>query len=124
MTTIALILAAFLAWFVGTAHSWLGERRLLGPLLAERAGMLGRSKFAARTLRGAWHLTTLAWWGLGATLATVALAPPASQVHGALVAMAITFLVTGAVIAISSRGRHFAWPIFVAIAGLSLAPLL
>jgi hypothetical protein len=41
-----------------------------------------------------------------------------------LVAMAATFLATAAMIALSSRWKHFAWPIFVAMAALSLAPLV
>lgn len=124
MTTFALLSAAFLAWALGAAHSWLGETRLLGPLLAERAGMLARSRFAGKTLRWAWHLTTLAWCGLGAILAALALSPPGHRIEAVAVAMAVTFLATAVAIALSSRGRHFAWPIFLAMAGLSLAPLL
>lgn len=124
MTTVALLSAALLAGALGAAHSWLGETRLLGRLLSERAGMLAHSRFASSTLRWAWHLTTVAWCGLGAVLAALALSPPAFQTRAMLIAMAATFLATAAVIALSSRFRHFAWPIFVVMAGLSVTPLL
>ena len=124
MPIIALLSAALLCWVLGAAHSWLGETRLLHPLLAERAGMLARSRFAGSTLRWAWHLTTIAWCGLGAILAALALSPAAFQIRAMLIALAATFLATAAVIALSSRWKHFAWPLFMAMAGLSLVPLL
>ena len=34
MTSISLLTAAFLLFAIGIVHSWLGERRLIGPLLA------------------------------------------------------------------------------------------
>lgn len=126
MVSTALLVAAALIFGVGAAHSWLGERLLIGPLLAldRREALLKKGGFGARVLRFAWHLTTVAWWGIGAMLVAIARLPldPASRVI--LVVIAATFLVTGLTILLTSRGRHLAWPVFVAIAGLSLAPLL
>ena len=124
MTTVAVLAVALLAWALGAAHSWLGETRLIRPLLSQPTGMLARSRFAGSTLRWAWHLTTLAWCGLGTILAALALSPPGFQIRAALMAIAATFLATAVVIALSSRWKHFAWPIFVAMAALSLAPLV
>jgi hypothetical protein len=126
MTNAALLVAAILTIGVGAVHSWLGERRLIGPLLApeRRQGLLASSAFARQVLRFAWHVTTVAWWGIALILGALALAPLDPQ--GRLVVMAIgaTFLVTGLLTLVASRGRHLAWPVFLAIAGLSLAPLL
>jgi hypothetical protein len=60
-----LALAATLAVLVGAAHSYLGERYLL--VRPFRRGGLpplhGSDVFTRRTLRFAWHVTTVAWWG-------------------------------------------------------------
>lgn len=65
------------------------------------------------TLRFAWHLTTLAWWGFAGLLfllAADALTPPR-----AAAVVALTFLASGAVTLFASRGRHLAWIVFMAI---------
>jgi hypothetical protein len=126
MTNISLAVAAALTFALGLAHSWLGEVRLIGPLLAPetRQGFLEKSAFARRILRFAWHLTTLAWCGIGAMLAALSLSRIDAGGKIALAAAAATFFLTGLVILASSRGRHFAWPVFFAIAALATAPLL
>lgn len=126
MINSALVMAAVLAIVLGVVHSWLGERRLIGPLLAPdtREGVLARSAFSRSVLRFAWHITSVAWWGMGAVLALLATMPLDAQGKLAVAAIAVTFLITGIVILITSRGRHLAWPVFVAIAGLSLAQVL
>lgn len=122
MTYPTLMLAAAFAVVLGVVHSWLGERRLIGPLLDpdRREGLLAHSAFARNVLRFAWHLTSVAWWGMGAVLAVLAMAPLDLQGKLAVAVVAVTFLVTGVLILVTSRGRHLAWPVFVAIAGLSL----
>ena len=122
----ALALAAILTVMIGLVHSWLGEVRLIGPLVSQntRTGMLANSRFARRTLRFAWHLTTLAWWGFAAILIWLASSPVNEQSRATLMIISSLFLVTGLVTLITSRGRHLAWPVFWAIAGLCAAPLL
>ena len=126
MANMGLLAAGILAFAIGVVHSWLGERRVLGPLLApaRRQGILASSAFIRRVLRFAWHLTTLAWWGMGAILAALAFSPLDPQGRIVLVGIGVTFLLTGIVILVTSRGRHLAWPAFLAVAGLSAAPLL
>ena len=99
-------LAAFLAFAVGVAHSYLGERFILMRLA-------GVSSFKMRTLRFAWHITTIAWWGFAAIL--VLAARTVLTAASALQTLSVTMLVTGAVILVTSRGRHLAWPVFAAI---------
>ncbi|MCI0749525.1 MAG: DUF3106 domain-containing protein, partial [Nevskiales bacterium] len=59
--------AAGLAFFIGLAHSILGERLVLMRLFRRKdlPRLFGRPKATACALRSAWHLTTLAWWGFG-----------------------------------------------------------
>ena len=126
MISTPLVVAAVLTMAVGVVHSWLGEHRLIGPLLSPegRRGILASSSFARQVLRFAWHLTPVAWWGFAAIMGALALSPPDGQARLVLVMIAVTFLTTGLTVLITSRGRHLAWPVFLAIAGLCMAPLL
>lgn len=126
MTNTTLLVAAILTIAIGAVHSWLGERRLIGPLLSPelRQGPLASSPFARQVLRFAWHLTSIAWWGIGAILAVLAFSPLDPQSRLMVAVIGATFLASGIVTLVASRSRHLAWPVFLAIAGLSLAPLL
>jgi peptidoglycan/LPS O-acetylase OafA/YrhL len=123
--SISLIAAALLTVIIGVAHSWIGEQRLIGPLLApdNRQGILVH-RFARKVLRMAWHVTTLAWWGIAAVLAILALSPVTGQGRMVLLAIGLMFLVSGLVSLFTLRGRHLSWPVFLAIGGLSLVPLV
>lgn len=116
-----LLTAAVLLVAIGLVHSWLGERRLIGPLLAPatRTGLLEKSVFARRVLRFAWHLTTLTWVGIAAVLTMLARGPLEASGRATLWALAVTMAATGLVILWTGRGRHWAWPVFVAIAACS-----
>ncbi len=118
--TPALFLAALLAFGVGLAHSILGERYILMRLFrrGDLPRLLGGTEFTARTLRFAWHLTTVAWWGFGAIL--ILLAEQALTTRSVSWVIALTFLITSITTAAVSRGRHLAWPVFLAIGGISV----
>lgn len=119
-----LVAAAALTVFIGVVHSWLGEVKLIGPLLApeNRAGLL-KSGFARGVLRFAWHLTTLAWWGLAAIVAAIAFWPLEPAGRCALAIIAAVFFLHGAIVLWAGRGRHHAWIVFFAIAALAASPL-
>ena len=55
------IAAAVLVVGIGIAHSWLGERYILMRLFRRQnmPHLLGSDDFTKRTLRFAWHITTL-----------------------------------------------------------------
>lgn len=108
---------AVLAFGVGLAHSYLGERYVLIRLFRrpDLPKLFGTDRFTRRTLRFAWHLTTLAWWGFGAQMALAARAPAAAP-DFVLEAIAWTFGVSALVTFAASRGRHLAWIVFLAIA--------
>ncbi len=111
-----LFIAALLTIGVGIAHSLLGERYLLMRLFRrpDLPTLFGGTSFTVRTLRFAWHITTIAWWGLGAML-WVASRGQLTQ-GNALFVLAITMFATAVMILIASRGKHLAWPVFAAIA--------
>lgn len=112
--------AALLTLLVGVAHSFLGERYILMRLFrrGDLPKLFGGSEFTERTLRFAWHLTSIAWWGFGAILAQMAFGTLSAR--GVSLAIGLTFLVTGLLTLVVSRGRHLAWPVFLFIAGAAL----
>lgn len=105
-----LVAAALLAAGVGAAHSYLGERYILTRLFRRQdlPHLFGSDWFTRRTLRFAWHLTTLAWLGMGAAL----LWDPRTSI-------AIAFAASAMLTAAATRGRHLAWVVFAAIALLA-----
>ena len=110
------VVAAFLAFSVGVAHSVLGERYILIRLFrrSDLPKLFGGTEFTTRTLRFAWHLTTIAWWGAAALFFSLAQAPLTSS--RVSVILGIMFLLTTLVTFVVSRGRHLAWPVFLTIA--------
>jgi hypothetical protein len=121
MTHPSLIVAAVLTLAVGVAHSWLGERVLFRPLLAAPAseGPLARG-FLRGIVRHAWHITSLAWAGMGLVLAGFAFAPLDRQGRWAVAVIGAVFLAHGLYVLAISRGRHLAWIAFLAIGALAI----
>ncbi|MFY3384323.1 hypothetical protein [Paracidovorax sp. MALMAid1276] len=119
--SLLLHIAAFLAFAVGLAHSVLGERYILTRLFrrGDLPRLFGGTAFTARTLRFAWHVTTIAWWGFAAIL--VLLAEQSFSFDRLALVVAATFLPTAALTAVISRGQHLAWPVFLFIGGVALA---
>ena len=60
--------AVVLITLLGVAHSVLGERYILVRLFrrTDLPKVLGSEEFTKRTLQFAWHLTSIAWWGMAA----------------------------------------------------------
>lgn len=106
LATAAALLAA-----LGAAHSFLGERYILTRLF--RRGnlpkLLGGEDFTRQTLRFAWHLTTVACVAMAVLLVSV----PESAL-----AIGVSMLVSAALTAGFTRGRHLAWIVMLAIAAL------
>ncbi|WP_439574993.1 hypothetical protein [Phreatobacter sp.] len=116
-----LLVAAALTLAVGLLHSWLGERMLIAPLLAlpARDGPLARASLR-RVLRNAWHITSVAWAGMGLVLASLAFAPLESSGRKMLVIIGLMFAGQALFVLATSRGRHVGWPFFAAIGAISL----
>lgn len=131
-----LVAAAVLAFGIGVAHSFLGERYLMIRLLRRHdlPRLLGSDWFTKRTLRFSWHLTTVAWFGLGVILLLIAdtmgTAAPAATLPSAtkpqLAATdvarvtAAVFGISALMTAVATKGKHLAWLVFGAIAVLTL----
>ena len=115
-----LYLAALLLVAISIVHSYLGERYILIRLFKRDnlPKLFGSTEFTAQTLRFAWHLTSVAWFGFAAIL--VCLANPAidSKTIGQIIG--ITFLVHFLIALAGSRGRHLSWSIFLIIGVLAI----
>ncbi len=113
-----LAVAAGLAFLCGALHSVLGERLILGRLSAEvLPPVLGSTDFTKRILRLMWHGISIAWWGIAGVLIVVAsladLDPTTTRIAAII---AITFLASSVLSFLHTRGKHFSWGLFLAIA--------
>jgi hypothetical protein len=107
--------AVVLISLLGIAHSVLGERYILSRLFrrADLPKVLGSEEFTKRTLRFAWHLTSVAWWGFAVLIVSVTEGSrPAS-----LQVLAGTALLSGVVSLVGARARHLSWIVFAGVAG-------
>lgn len=119
MSTILLVITAFLLVLTGIGHSVLGELRLLRPLFQQRIGIVS-SRLARFLLRLAWHFLSLAWLLLAIVLLTLRFQPE-HALQNILVSVGLVFTIVGIFDAIGSKGRHVGWP---ALTGIGLASLL
>lgn len=116
----ALIGAVLLIVAIGLAHSILGERYILTRLFRRDnlPELFGSTEFTQRTLRFAWHITTVAWFGLAAMLVAASGGPISAATTGKIVGA--TFLIHFAIALLASKGRHFSWVFFLAIGLLAV----
>lgn len=110
-----LLLAAVLILLTGVAHSYLGERYILIRLFrrADLPQLFGGTAFTTGTLRFAWHLTTVAWWGF-AYLAYAASQGPVTT-DQVLTTLGTVALVSAAFPLYFTRGRHLSWIVFLVV---------
>ena len=120
-----LLMAAILCLAISIIHSWLGEQRLIGPMLqpSMHIGVL-KHRFARKLVRFVWHVSSLAWTGIGLVLAALAFLPLEASGFWMLAITGATFAVIGVLALWVGRGRHHAWIGFLAIAGLCAFPLI
>ena len=114
-------LASVLTFLIGLAHSVLGERYILIRLFKRKnlPQLLGGDFFTKGTLRFAWHLTTIAWWGLALVLFLMARDTNALRTS-MLYIISVVFLLSGIISAGFTKGKHLSWIIFFVIAGLCI----
>jgi hypothetical protein len=74
--------------------------------------LLGGDFFTKRILRFAWHLTTIAWWGIAAALPAI-VAPSPSNAANCLYIISLIFLVSGLMSAGFTKGVHISWIVFL-----------
>ena len=114
-----LLLAAVLTVFLGATHSYLGERWLITPLLKQDTlpAIMGSQKASRQTLRAAWHITSLTWWGIAGLLAYLQFSDTSVKV-AVLWMVAITFTISGLIPILIGKGRHKSWIIFLSVAAI------
>lgn len=117
--SIALYAAAVLALILAAVHTLLGERYIIVRLL--RGGgiprLFGGTEFTMRTLRFAWHLTSIAMCGFAALLVELAQRAISSAIVATI--LAVTFATSAAMALVVSRGRHPAWLVMLVIGGIA-----
>ncbi len=121
MAACAALAAASLLVLTALLHSIAGERRLISPVLATRAGALSRP-LARFVLRFAWHLTSLLMLVLAVGLATWA-ARPAAAMTAVIATTGVAFTGVGIADGIATRGRHIGWRPLTLIGLAALAAL-
>jgi hypothetical protein len=114
-----LYFAAFMTFFIGIVHSVLGEKYILIRLFkrGNLPRLLGGTEFTQLTLRFAWHITTIAWWGFAAIL--IMLAEQSFTYQNLAMVIAVTFLASAAIAITMSKGRHYAGFVFLFIGTIS-----
>ncbi|MEN1728692.1 MAG: hypothetical protein AAGJ52_09650 [Pseudomonadota bacterium] len=120
-----LYFAALLAAGIGAAHSLLGERFVLQRI--ERLENLPRlilrkRELMAEVLQFAWHITTVAWVGFAALLVLMAHGRLSNASAGLVISA--TFLLSSLIALVASRGKHYAWIVFLLIGLCSLHPAM
>ncbi len=121
MSAVFLGLSAVATLVTAFTHSFFGERRLIGPLVASNDGVMGRL-LAKQVLRFAWHLTSLLWLGQAALLLRAAMDP--AYFDRALIAgVGVLHLLIGVADGFVTRGRHIGWPMLTAIGAFALLSL-
>ena len=113
-------LAALLIVALGLAHSVLGERYILTRLFRRNdlPKIFGSTDFTKQTLRFAWHVTTVAWFGIGALVFAASQGQLNPQV--AMQIIGYTAIASGVLPLIYTRGKHLSWLVMFAIGGLAL----
>lgn len=104
---------------VAIAHSYLGERYILRRLFrrTEIPKLFGGTEFTVRTLRFAWHITSIAWFGFAALFILLAMSPEPSRAMSGV--LAGTLIATCLAIFVGSRGKHLAWIVFLVTGGIA-----
>ena len=98
--------------FTGIAHSLIGEKRLIGPMLALNIDML--SGYRSNLVRFAWHFTSLLMIMNALVIAWPGTPVPLIKITGAM------WLIAGVLNAIMTRGKHIGWPLLSAAGLLAL----
>ncbi len=122
MTEVWLVAAAVVTLATAFAHSYFGERRLIGPLVRGAQGVMG-VPLGRQVLRGAWHLTSLLWIAQALLLLREAVHP--GSIDRALIGgIGGLYVGVGLFDAYLTRGKHLGWPLLTAIGVFSLLALL
>jgi hypothetical protein len=106
--------AAVLAASLAVTHSWLGEKWIIQPVLAREdiPTLFGSRRGMKKILRFAWHLTSVFFVGMAAMLLHYSVVGSDRPV---LFIITVTYLLSAIMTLVVSRGRHYAWIVFLTI---------
>ncbi|WP_448564000.1 hypothetical protein [Thalassotalea ganghwensis] len=110
--------AAFLLIALAVIHTYLGERYILTRLFRRDnlPKLFGSDDFTKRTLRFAWHLTSIAW--IGFAVIVIQLAQPEVDKTSVGHVIMITFFVHFIIALCGSSAKHYAWIAFLLVSAL------
>ncbi|MFZ5981783.1 MAG: hypothetical protein ACOYVF_14265 [Candidatus Zixiibacteriota bacterium] len=109
--------AAGLIYLLGLVHSLLGERTIFYRLFGMRVPDLrGSELYFKRTLRFAWHATTCFLWTLATVLVYWSDRSLDTAVTDATQIFGFGFFGAALLSLVVTRGRHFSWVLFLAVA--------
>ncbi len=113
-------IASSLLILIGVAHSYLGERYILTRLFRRDnlPKLFGGTAFTKNTLRFAWHLTTITWFGFALIL--IQLANPLLEKATVGNIIGGVFLIHFGIALAASKGKHLSWIFFLAIGLLTI----
>ncbi len=113
MMNLYFFISGILALVVGFAHSFLGEKFFL-PRLRQKETIddFGTERFVNRTLRGAWHLASIASWSSAVIMIIFAFRPLDDSIIIVARVMSNFYLFSGLLSVFMSHGRHLLWIIF------------
>ena len=103
-------------------HSFLGQKRLIRPIITQGAGVM-QNPLARFILPFGWHLMSFFGLIVAALLFAWAWAPDQARTIG-LAATGLVFTASGLIDAVGSKGKHIGWPPLTLIGLLALAVLL
>ncbi len=114
-------LAAILTFTLGLAHSILGERYILIRLFRrdDLPRLFGGTEFTTRTLRFAWHITTVLCWGFSVLLWQLASGPATSSL--VLNVIGYTTIAAALLPLVVTRGRHLSWVVLMVVGAIALS---
>jgi len=84
---------------------------------ADLPKLFGSSEFTVRTLRFAWHIITVAWFGFAALLLRAGHGDLTTS--GTLRIIGATAIVSGLLPLFITRGKHLSWVILFCIGGIA-----
>lgn len=107
-----LLLSAVAMTLTALAHSFVGEKKLIGPLLAANIDLL--SGYRGNLVRFAWHFTSLLMMSSALLVASSGAPVDLVKITGAI------WLLAGVLDAVLTRGKHIGWPLLTAAGLLAL----
>jgi|APSaa5957512535_1039671.scaffolds.fasta_scaffold71483_3 hypothetical protein len=111
-----LLISAVIIIVTAIIHSVVGEKLIISPTLKLDLPQIFKSDFLTkRTLRFAWHITSIVWIALAGIILTIAQNPLDTTGIFIIKIISLTFLMSGLISLVGAHGKHFSWYVFLAV---------